>query len=211
MGAKLRRAALPGLECGDRRGGMLSLALAGTDPVVFLEAEALRQGRGLRTRRRARGYYETERERAERSAAKRAATSRLLPTARLLRPSRRPTSWPKYGLSAESSTLRRPLNYDKLIASRSEEDRSPRLTSDAVERGSLHSTRLPPTCRPSPSTRSTRRSPSSARATHHAQTRAGVVASSRKVSGSSARFTSASCPARPRTLRSTRPGRDPFA
>jgi len=122
--------------------GMLNLALAGTDPVVFLESQKLYdKGEDFEPGGVPEGYYETEegepairREGSDITIAAYGATVyKALEAADVLAE--------KYGLSAEVIDLRfvAPLNYDKLIASVKKTGRLV-LTSDAVERGSFLNT-----------------------------------------------------------------------
>ena len=122
--------------------GMLNLALAGTDPVVFLESQKLYdKGEDFEPGGVPEGYYETEegepairREGTDITIAAYGATVyKALEAADVLAE--------KYGLSAEVIDLRfvAPLNYDKLIASVKKTGRLV-LTSDAVERGSFLNT-----------------------------------------------------------------------
>ncbi|MDR1851157.1 MAG: dehydrogenase [Propionibacteriaceae bacterium] len=119
--------------------GMLNLALAGTDPVVFLESQLLYdKGEDFESGGVPEGYYETEegepairREGSDITIATVGATLyRALQAADELQE--------KYGMSAEVIDLRfvAPLNYEKLIASVKKTGRLV-LASDAVERGSF--------------------------------------------------------------------------
>jgi len=118
--------------------GMLNLALAGTDPVMFLESQALydtveqfEEG-GVPI-----GYYET----AEgEPALRRAGTDLTIATygPALYTAMGAAKRLEEYGLSAEVIDLRFmvPLKYDKLFASVAQTGRL-LLVSDAVERGSF--------------------------------------------------------------------------
>jgi 2-oxoisovalerate dehydrogenase E1 component len=122
--------------------GMLNLALAGTDPVVFLESQLLYdKGEDFEPEGVPEGYYETpegepaiRREGSDITIATLGATLyRALEAADTLQE--------KYGLSAEVIDLRfvAPLNYEKLVASVKKTGRLV-LASDAVERGSFLNT-----------------------------------------------------------------------
>ncbi|MEA5052176.1 MAG: thiamine pyrophosphate-dependent enzyme [Propionicimonas sp.] len=119
--------------------GMLNLALAGTDPVVFLESQLLYDiGEQFEADGVPEGYYETpegepaiRREGSDLTIATIGATLyRALEAADILAE--------QYGLSAEVIDLRfvAPLNYDTLLASVKKTGRLV-LASDAVERGSF--------------------------------------------------------------------------
>ena len=119
--------------------GMLNLALAGTDPVVFLESQLLYDiGEQFEADGVPEGYYETpegepavRREGSDLTIATLGATLyRALEAADILAE--------KYGISAEVIDLRfvAPLNYDTLVASVKKTGRLV-LASDAVERGSF--------------------------------------------------------------------------
>jgi len=117
--------------------GMLNLALAGTDPVVFFESQLL-YDIGERFERVPEGYYETpEGEPAVRRtgtdltiATLGATLYRALDAADVLQE--------RYGLSAEVIDLRfvTPLHYETLLASLRRTGRLV-LASDACERGSF--------------------------------------------------------------------------
>ncbi|MCA0253416.1 MAG: dehydrogenase [Actinobacteria bacterium] len=119
--------------------GMLNLALAGTDPVVFLESQLLYDiGEQFEEGGVPEGYYETpegepaiRREGSDITIATLGATLyRALEAADTLQE--------KYGMSAEVIDLRfvAPLNYDTLLASVKKTGRLV-LASDAVTRGSF--------------------------------------------------------------------------
>ena len=119
--------------------GMLNLALAGTDPVIFLESQLLYDlGEQFEPGGVPEGYYETpegepaiRREGTDVTIATIGATLyRALEAADILQE--------KYGVSAEVIDLRfvAPLNYEKLLASVKKTGRLV-LASDAVERGSF--------------------------------------------------------------------------
>jgi len=117
--------------------GMLNLALAGTDPVVFFESQLLYDV-GERFEAVPEGYYETpEGEPAVRRAGKDltiatlgATLYRALEAADVLQE--------KYGLSTEVIDLRfvTPLHYELLVSSVKKTGRLV-LASDACERGSF--------------------------------------------------------------------------
>ena len=122
--------------------GMLNLALAGTDPVVFLESQLLYDvGEQFEENGVPEGYYETpegqsvvRREGADVTIATLGATLyRALKAADILQE--------KYGISAEVVDLRfvAPLDYSVLIDSVRKTGRLV-LSSDAVERGSFMQT-----------------------------------------------------------------------
>ncbi len=119
--------------------GMLNLALAGTDPVVFLESQLLYDiGEQFEAGGVPEGYYETpegepaiRREGSDLTIATLGATLyRALEAADILQT--------QYGLSAEVIDLRfvAPLNYDTLLASVKKTGRLV-LASDAVARGNF--------------------------------------------------------------------------
>ncbi len=119
--------------------GMLNLALAGTDPVIFLESQLLYDiGEQFTDGGVPEGYYETpegepaiRREGSDVTIATLGATLyRALEAAETLQE--------KYGLSAEVIDLRfvAPLNYDTLLASVKKTGRLV-LASDAVTRGNF--------------------------------------------------------------------------
>ncbi|MDR2975076.1 MAG: dehydrogenase, partial [Propionibacteriaceae bacterium] len=119
--------------------GMLNLALAGTDPVVFLESQKLYdRGEDFEPGGVPEGYYETEegepalrREGADLTIATLGPTLyTAIETADVLQE--------QYGVSAEVIDLRfvAPFNYDKLLASVKKTGRLV-LASDAVERGNV--------------------------------------------------------------------------
>ena len=119
--------------------GMLNLALAGTDPVIFLESQKLYdRGEHFKPGGVPEGYYET----VEGVPAIRREGSDL--TIATIGPAlytaieAAETLQRDYGLSAEVVDLRFlvPLDYDKLLASVSKTGRLV-LVSDAVERGSF--------------------------------------------------------------------------
>jgi len=122
--------------------GMLNLALAGTDPVVFLESQLLYDvGEQFEENGVPEGYYETpegqsvvRREGTDVTIATLGATLyRALKAADILQE--------KYGISAEVVDLRfvAPLDYSVLIDSVKKTGRLV-LSSDAVERGSFMQT-----------------------------------------------------------------------
>ena len=122
--------------------GMLNLALAGTDPVVFLESQLLYDvGEQFEDNGVPEGYYETpegqsvvRREGTDVTIATLGATLyRALKAADILQE--------KYGISAEVVDLRfvAPLDYSVLIDSVKKTGRLV-LSSDAVERGSFMQT-----------------------------------------------------------------------
>ncbi|HOB05283.1 MAG TPA: transketolase C-terminal domain-containing protein, partial [Propionibacteriaceae bacterium] len=122
--------------------GMLNLALAGTDPVVFLESQLLYDvGEQFEENGVPEGYYETpegqsvvRREGTDVTIATLGATLyRALQAADILQE--------KYGISAEVVDLRfvAPLDYSVLIDSVKKTGRLV-LSSDAVERGSFMQT-----------------------------------------------------------------------
>jgi 2-oxoisovalerate dehydrogenase E1 component len=122
--------------------GMLNLALAGTDPVVFLEPQLLYdKGEEFEPDGVPTGYYETpegepaiRREGSDITICTLGATLyRAMEAAETLQS--------KYGMSAEVIDLRfvTPLNYEKIIASVRKTGRL-LLASDAVERGSFLNT-----------------------------------------------------------------------
>ena len=129
------KAYFPATPCDAK--GMLNLALAGTDPVVFFESQLL-YDMGERFEPVPEGYYETpEGEPAVRRkgtdltiATLGATLYRALEVAELLEK--------QHGLSTEVIDLRfvTPLNYDKLIESVKKTGRLV-LSSDACERGSF--------------------------------------------------------------------------
>ena len=119
--------------------GMLNLALAGTDPVIFLESQLLYDiGEQFTDGGVPEGYYETpegepaiRREGSDVTIATLGATLyRALEAADTLQE--------KYGMSAEVIDLRfvAPLNYDTLLASVKKTGRLV-LASDAVTRGNF--------------------------------------------------------------------------
>ena len=119
--------------------GMLNLALAGTDPVVFLESQLLYDiGEQFEPGGVPEGYYETP---EGEPAVRREGTDLTIATvgATLYRAlEAASTLEEKYGLSAEVIDLRfvTPLNYDRLVESVRKTGRLV-LASDAVERGSF--------------------------------------------------------------------------
>ena len=119
--------------------GMLNLALAGTDPVIFLESQLLYDiGEQFEAGGVPEGYYETpegepaiRREGSDVTIATLGATLyRALEAADILQE--------KYGMSAEVIDLRfvAPLNYETLLASVRKTGRLV-LASDAVTRGNF--------------------------------------------------------------------------
>jgi len=119
--------------------GMLNLALAGTDPVVFFESQLLYdKGEEFTPGGVPEGYYETP---EGQPAIRRAGTDVTIATvgATLYRAIEAANELAaKYGLSAEVIDLRflAPLDYDPLLASVRKTGRLV-LASDAVERGSF--------------------------------------------------------------------------
>jgi 2-oxoisovalerate dehydrogenase E1 component len=119
--------------------GMLNLALAGTDPVVFLESQLLYDvGEQFEADGVPEGYYETP---EGQSVVRREGTDITIATlgATLYRALKAAdTLQEKYGISAEVIDLRfvAPLDYSVLIASVKKTGRLV-LSSDAVERGSF--------------------------------------------------------------------------
>lgn len=119
--------------------GMLNLALAGTDPVVFLESQLLYDiGEQFEEAGVPQGYYETE---SGEPAIRREGSDLTIATlgATLYRAMKAADELQeKYGVSAEVIDLRfvAPLNYDKLIASVAKTGKLI-LASDAVARGSF--------------------------------------------------------------------------
>jgi 2-oxoisovalerate dehydrogenase E1 component len=122
--------------------GMLNLALAGTDPVIFLESQKLYDvGEEFEANGVPVGYYETpEGEPAIRREGTDLTIATLGPTVYTAMDAAKVLQ-EKYNLSVEVIDLRFavPLNYDPLLASVKKTGRLV-LASDAVERGSFMQT-----------------------------------------------------------------------
>ena len=117
--------------------GMLNLALAGSDPVIFLESQKLYDiGEQFEAEGVPVGYFETpEGEPAIRREGKDITIATMGPTLYTAMDAAKVLE-EKYGISAEVIDVRFavPLNYDKLVASVEKTGRLI-LASDAVERG----------------------------------------------------------------------------